>query len=94
VQDENDPATRTVKKLMDDYPKADVQLLTCTLSIINLHENLQTTALSIFSRFYLGATTGGVNPKINNMLQGYKVAKFDLIWINDSALYGKFQLFY
>ncbi|CAB3979957.1 Ceramide glucosyltransferase [Paramuricea clavata] len=62
VQDENDPASRTVKKLMDDYPEADVQLLTC-------------------------ATTGGVNPKINNMLQGYKVAKYDLIWINDSALF-------
>lgn len=39
--------------------------------------------------FYVGATTGGVNPKINNMLQGYKVAKYDLIWINDSALFGK-----
>ena len=39
--------------------------------------------------FQIGATTGGVNPKINNMLQGYKVAKYDLIWINDSALFGK-----
>ena len=37
----------------------------------------------------IGATTGGVNPKINNMLQGYKVAKYDLIWINDSGLFGK-----
>ena len=40
----------------------------------------------------VGATTGGVNPKINNMLQGYKIAKYDLLWINDSSLYGKYRV--
>jgi hypothetical protein len=30
----------------------------------------------------------GVNPKINNMNQGYKAAKYDLLWICDSAIKG------
>ncbi|XP_046845546.1 ceramide glucosyltransferase-like isoform X2 [Xenia sp. Carnegie-2017] len=63
VQDEHDPAARTVEKLIDQHPDADVKLLTC------------------------GGGVGGVNPKINNMLQGYKVAKYDLLWINDSSLF-------
>lgn len=32
--------------------------------------------------------TVGVNPKINNMNQGYKAAKYKLLWICDSAIQG------
>lgn len=39
-----------------------------------------------------GGGVGGVNPKINNMLQGYKFAKYDLLWINDSSLFGMFHI--
>ena len=35
------------------------------------------------------AKTIGVNPKINNMNQGYKAAKYDLLWICDSNIRGK-----
>ena len=35
------------------------------------------------------AKTIGVNPKINNMNQGYKAAKYDLLWICDSNIKGK-----
>lgn len=32
--------------------------------------------------------TIGVNPKINNMNQGYKAAKYNLLWICDSNIRG------
>ena len=46
-------------------------------------------------RYYLlsftaAAKTIGVNPKINNMNQGYKAAKYDLLWICDSNIRGMF----
>ncbi|XP_029200146.2 ceramide glucosyltransferase-like [Acropora millepora] len=38
------------------------------------------------SRLFTAAKTIGVNPKINNMNQGYKAAKYDLLWICDSNI--------
>ena len=38
---------------------------------------------------FSGAETVGVNPKINNMIQGYKAAKYECLWICDSAIRGK-----
>ena len=38
--------------------------------------------------FFAAAKTIGVNPKINNMNQGYKAAKYDLLWICDSNIKG------
>ena len=31
----------------------------------------------------------GINPKINNMLAGYKAAKYQFIWISDSNIKSK-----
>lgn len=43
--------------------------------------------------FSVAAKTIGVNPKINNMNQGYKAAKYDLLWICDSNIKGNTVFF-
>ena len=40
----------------------------------------------------IGGVQLGVNPKINNMLPGYRNAQFNLIWICDSGIKGKSKI--
>lgn len=44
--------------------------------------------ICLFAVLTTAAKTIGVNPKINNMNQGYKAAKYDLLWICDSNIKG------
>ena len=38
---------------------------------------------------HVGASAVGVNPKINNMLDGYNAAKYEILWISDSSVMGE-----
>ncbi|XP_069128265.1 ceramide glucosyltransferase-like [Argopecten irradians] len=42
---------------------------------------------NIDAKVFVGGKPVGINPKINNMISGYKAAKYDLVLVSDSAIY-------
>ncbi|KAG0303212.1 hypothetical protein BGZ98_006896 [Dissophora globulifera] len=39
------------------------------------------------ARLVIGEKNVGINPKINNMIQSYETAKYDIVWVLDSNVY-------
>ncbi|KAF9199025.1 hypothetical protein BGZ49_010913 [Haplosporangium sp. Z 27] len=39
------------------------------------------------TRLIIGEKIVGINPKINNMIQAYETAKYDIVWVCDSNVY-------
>ncbi|OAQ31779.1 glycosyltransferase family 21 protein [Linnemannia elongata AG-77] len=39
------------------------------------------------ARLIIGEKNVGINPKINNMIQSYETAKYDIVWVLDSNVY-------
>lgn len=71
-----------------NYPKFEI--LVCVQDeldpAVKIVRQLMKAYPLVNSRLFTAAKTIGVNPKINNMNQGYKAAKYDLLWICDSNI--------
>jgi len=72
------------------YPTDKYELLFCvqeaTDPAIPLIESLQKKNPGITSKIFVGGENVGLNPKINNLMPGYKAARFDHIMISDAGL--------
>ncbi|KAF9349380.1 hypothetical protein BGX26_012302 [Mortierella sp. AD094] len=42
---------------------------------------------NVDARMIIGEKNVGINPKINNMIQSYETAKYDIVWVCDSNVY-------
>ncbi|KAI9472470.1 MAG: glycosyl transferase family 21-domain-containing protein [Benjaminiella poitrasii] len=51
---------------------------------IPIVEKLMETYPHVDCRLIIGAHKVGINPKINNIIESYKTAKYDLVWVLDS----------
>ena len=72
-----------------DYP--EYELLFCVDDDVNQPAIMVVNSLrlkypNIASKIFIGAKNVGVNPKINNMMQGYQDAKYELVLISDSGV--------
>ncbi|KAJ7414718.1 hypothetical protein BTVI_40416 [Pitangus sulphuratus] len=64
-----------------DYPKVyhDDPAIDVCKKLLGKYPNVD-------ARLFIGGKKVGINPKINNLMPGYEVAKYDLIWICDSGI--------
>lgn len=53
---------------------------------VTVVHNLMEKYPNIQAHLFIGGTNVGVNPKINNLNQGYEQARYDLIMISDSGI--------
>ena len=74
-----------------DYPKFEI--LFCVQDnadpVILLVKRLLEKYPNVDAKLFTGGKVVGINPKINNMIQGYDAAKYDLLLISDAGLRSK-----
>ena len=74
-----------------DYPL--YELLFCvqdnTDPVIALVQELMDKYPLVDAKLYSGGKHVGINPKINNMMQGYEAAKYELLLVSDAGLKSK-----
>jgi ceramide glucosyltransferase len=57
--------------------------------VISLVQGLIEKYPTVDAKLFTGGTNVGINPKINNMQQGYEVAKYELFMVSDAGLKSK-----
>ncbi|XP_034145930.1 LOW QUALITY PROTEIN: ceramide glucosyltransferase [Esox lucius] len=71
-----------------DYPKYEI--LMCVQDhddpAVDVCKKLLGKYPNVDARLFIGGKKVGINPKINNLMPGYEVAKYDLVWICDSGI--------
>ncbi|KAI8096866.1 glycosyltransferase family 21 protein [Halteromyces radiatus] len=72
-----------------DYPKFELLFSVASADdpCIPVVQRLMNEYTKVDSRLIIGEQIVGINPKINNMIQSYNSAKYDIIWILDSNVH-------
>ncbi|XP_066299493.1 ceramide glucosyltransferase-like [Branchiostoma lanceolatum] len=71
-----------------DYPQFEI--LFCVQDdgdpVLDLLQQLKKEFPSVPCQIFVGGERVGINPKINNLMPGYRASKFPLIWVCDSGI--------
>ncbi|KAJ3127509.1 hypothetical protein HK098_006287 [Nowakowskiella sp. JEL0407] len=69
-----------------DYPKFELIFSVASASdpAVAIVERLQEMYPKVDAKLIIGEKIVGANPKINNLIRGFEIAKYDIIWTLDS----------
>ncbi|KAF9088732.1 hypothetical protein BGX23_007138 [Mortierella sp. AD031] len=72
-----------------DYPLFEIVFSVAQPSdpAIAVVKDLMKQYPKVDARLIIGEKNVGINPKINNMIQSYETAKYDIVWVLDSNVY-------
>ncbi|KAG0213142.1 hypothetical protein BGX28_004968 [Mortierella sp. GBA30] len=72
-----------------DYPLFEIVFSVAQASdpAIAVVKDLMKQYPEVDARLIIGEKNVGINPKINNMVQSYESAKYDIVWVCDSNVY-------
>ncbi|KAG0255637.1 hypothetical protein BG011_005001 [Mortierella polycephala] len=72
-----------------DYPRFEILFSVAQRNdpAIAVVQDLMKKYPKIDARLIIGEKNVGINPKINNMIQSYESAKYDIVWVIDSNVY-------
>jgi ceramide glucosyltransferase len=91
----SDPAAQVVKKLIEKYPDVDAKLVYCETLLFHFiicwtvfeKQKNKTTKQQTKQKQNVAAGESEVgNPKINNMMVSYRMAKYPIMWQSDSNM--------
>ncbi|KAF9159342.1 hypothetical protein BGX21_001501 [Mortierella sp. AD011] len=72
-----------------DYPRLEIIFSVAHPNdpAIAVVKDLMKKFPNVDARLIIGEKNIGINPKINNMIQSYETAKYDIVWVCDSNVY-------
>ncbi|KAG2190236.1 hypothetical protein INT46_006316 [Mucor plumbeus] len=78
-----------ISSFIQNYPKFEIIFSVASEKdpAIKIVEKLKREYHHVDSRLIIGDHQVGINPKINNMVESYKTAKYDIVWVLDSNVH-------